>query len=87
MKAFFSFLSFFFSFFFFTFCALAFYRELGPFLFPLYKNDLPNCLQYSQPRMYTDDTSITFAGSDVDQINNYVDLDLETFLVCLAANN
>ena len=27
-----------------------------------------NYLQLSQPRMYADDTSITFAGSDVDEI-------------------
>ena len=33
-------------------------------------NDLLNCLQHSQPRMYADDTSITFAGSDVDEMNN-----------------
>ena len=43
---------------------------LGPLLFLLYINDLPNCLRYSQPRMYADDTSITFASSDVDEINN-----------------
>ena len=45
---------------------------LGPLLFLLYINDLPNCLQHSQPRMYADDTSITFAGSDVDEINTVV---------------
>ena len=38
---------------------------LGPLLFLFYVNDLPNCLQHSQPRMYADDTSITFGGSDV----------------------
>ena len=32
---------------------------LGPLLFLLYINDLPNCLCHSQPRMYADDTSIT----------------------------
>ena len=30
---------------------------LGPLPFFIYKNNLPNCLQYSQPRMYADDTS------------------------------
>ena len=38
--------------------------------FLLYINDLPNCLQHSQPRIYAYDTSITFAGSDVDEMNN-----------------
>ena len=32
---------------------------LGPPLFQLYINDLPNCLQRSHPRMYADDTSIS----------------------------
>lgn len=43
---------------------------LRPLLFLLYFNDLPNGLQNSQPRMYADDASNTFAGSDVDEINN-----------------
>ena len=42
---------------------------IGPLLFLLYINDLPNCLQHSQPTMYADDTSITFVGSDVDEMN------------------
>jgi len=47
---------------------------LGPFLSLLYINDLPNCLQHSQPRMYADDTSITFVGSDVDEMNKLIKL-------------
>ena len=48
---------------------------LGHLLFLLYINDLPNCLQHSQPRMYADDTSITFAGSNVDEMNNFINLE------------
>ena len=49
---------------------------LGPLLFLLYINDLPNCLMYSQPRMYADDTSITYASSDVEEIERCVNIDL-----------
>ena len=60
---------------------------LGPFYSVLlYINDLPSCLQHSQPRMYADDTSITFAGNNVDEMNNCINLDLEGNRVWLAAN-
>ena len=58
---------------------------LGPLLFLLYINDLRNCLLHLQPRMYADDTSITFAGSDADEMNNCINLDLERIRVWLAA--
>ena len=38
---------------------------LGPLLFLLYINDLPNCLANSYPRMYADDTHLTYADKDV----------------------
>ena len=59
---------------------------LGPPLFLLYINDLPNCLHYSQPRMYADDTSITFASNKVEEINKCINSDLEEIRVWLAAN-
>ena len=59
---------------------------LGPLLFLLYINDLPNCLHYSQPRMYADDTSITFASNNVEEINECITSDLEEIRVWLAAN-
>jgi len=33
---------------------------LGPLLFLVYINDLPNCLSISKPRMYADDTHSSF---------------------------
>ena len=36
---------------------------IGPLLFLIYINDLPNCLTKSVPRMYADDTSISIAAS------------------------
>ena len=37
---------------------------LGPLLSLLYINDLSNCLHFSQPRMYADNTSLTYASAD-----------------------
>ena len=33
---------------------------IGPLLFLIYINDLPNCLNVGTPRMYADDTNVTF---------------------------
>ena len=41
---------------------------LGPLLLLLYFNDLPNCLSNSDPRMYADDTHLTYADRDIDSI-------------------
>ena len=43
----------------------------------IYKNDLPNCFMHSQPRMYADDTSITYASNDVEEIERCVNIDLD----------
>ena len=43
---------------------------LGPLLFLIYINDLPNCLSSCQPRMYADDTHITYAGADLNSIQS-----------------
>ena len=49
-------------------------------------NDLPNCLMHSQPRMYADDTSITYASNDVEEIERCVNIDLDRIRIWLAAN-
>ena len=35
---------------------------IGPLLFLVYINDIPNCLNDGSPRMYADDTNITYSG-------------------------
>ena len=52
----------------------------------IYKNDLPNCFMHSQPRMYADDTSITYASNDVEEIERCVNIDLDRIRIWLAAN-
>ena len=51
-----------------------------------YINDLPNCLRHSQAKMYTNDTTITYAGTDVNNnINERLNYDLNKDL-CLACS-
>ena len=59
---------------------------LGPLLFLLYINDLPNCLHFSQPRMYADDTSLTFASADVHDVNDCLNYDLNKVYTWLSVN-
>ena len=40
-------------------------KILGPLLFLLFINDMPNGLYFSQPRMYAGDTSLTFESVDL----------------------
>ena len=60
---------------------------LGPLLFLLPSNvscilivctqmTLPSYLRYSQPTMYADDTSITYASTDINFINERLNYDL-----------
>lgn len=50
---------------------------LGPLLFLLYISDLANCLSNCEPRMYADDTHLTYAatGDCVDSLQLYLNLE------------
>ena len=59
---------------------------LGPLLFLLYINDLPNCLTNSYPRMYPDYTHLTYADKDVNIIQSCLNEDLLNISKWLIAN-
>ena len=59
---------------------------LGLLLFILYINDLPNCLVNSHPRIYADDTRLTFASNDVAYVEENMNDDLTKITVLLSAN-
>ena len=59
---------------------------LGPLLFLLYINDLPNCLSNSQPRMHADDTHLTYADNDICSMEASLNQDLSNINRWLTAN-
>ena len=59
---------------------------LGPLLFLVYINDLPNCLAHAEPRVYADDTLLTFASNNMKDIEFYLNQDLANVNQWLIAN-
>ena len=51
--------------------------NLGPLLFLIYINDLPNCLKKSKPATYTDDTNLSFTGETASDIEVRLNIELE----------
>ena len=49
---------------------------LGPLLFLIYINNLPFCLQKSHVTVYADDTTISHSSNSIDDLNDYLNRDL-----------
>ena len=59
---------------------------LGPLLFLIYINDLPNCLKHSTARMFADDTNITVSGKSIKEAEVAVNADLNNIREWLLSN-
>ena len=59
---------------------------LGPLLFLLYINDLPQCLNKTKPYLFPDDTNLTASGNSLTDHEVAVNSDLENLRKWLVAN-
>ncbi len=60
--------------------------NLGPILFLIYINDLPNCLNHAIPRMFADDTSISYSANTTGELQNVINSELKKLNSWLITN-
>ena len=60
--------------------------NLGPLLFLIYINDLPNCLDRASPRMFADDTNISIAANSLTELEQIINSELKNLHQWLLAN-
>ena len=59
---------------------------LGSLLFLIYINDLPNCLNVGSPRMYADDTNISFKSKNLVELQDCMNTELKSLNTWLEVN-
>ncbi len=59
---------------------------LGPLLFLLYINDLPECLEKTSPHLYADDTQISTSAKTIEELTENLNNDLKKVGEWLARN-
>ena len=59
---------------------------LGPLLFIIYINDLPNALIFSDPSLFADDTCLLYSNSSLKLIEKRLNIDLKRLFKWLCAN-
>ena len=60
--------------------------NLGPLLFLLCVNDLPNCLDQAEPSMFADDTNLSTSAGSVDKLETQLNIELDKIYRWLVAN-
>ena len=53
---------------------------LGPLLFLIFINDLPNCFDTAKTTMYADDTTLSFCANDTNRLESQVNSELKQLL-------
>lgn len=59
---------------------------LGPLLFLIYINDLPNCKLEAKPRLYADDSNLTYSAKNIKEVQTMINEDLKEVHTWLKAN-
>ena len=59
---------------------------LGPLLFFIYINDMPNCSNKLQFRIFADDTNVFYSNSSIDEVENVMNIEIEKLFRYCATN-